>query len=340
MIARKQNVTLSDVAREVGVSRALAGKVLGSCAGNIRVSEETARLIRAAAERLHYQPNLSARVLSGQKSGLIGVLVDAQPPQVVFRTLAWIDQYAVRHGYRLLIGEAHNSIDSLYRHYSNFTQYNVDGVICLAHDYPGQEEKLQELFRNAGNIVFIEKPVLENASFVEIDRAAALEELVTLLLETRKRIGIILENPSYRSVRQREEGFCRALKKAGISETPLIYFLPTRRTAPDRLMLQTVEEFVLPERLDAVIAPNDLAASHLMRTLQRRGFRIPEEIAVAGYDNDPFAESLYPSLTTIEDNNELIGRYAVELLLEQLKTQNPVLKNMRVTPRIIRRESI
>ena len=87
MIARKQHVTLSDVAREVGVSRALVGKVLGSCSGNIRVSAETARMIREAAERLHYQPNLSARVLTGQKSGLIGVLIDAQPPAVTFPTL-------------------------------------------------------------------------------------------------------------------------------------------------------------------------------------------------------------------------------------------------------------
>ena len=65
MITRKKHVTLTDVAREVGVSRALVGKVLGSCSGNIRVSAETARIIREAAQRLHYQPNLSARALTG-----------------------------------------------------------------------------------------------------------------------------------------------------------------------------------------------------------------------------------------------------------------------------------
>ena len=317
MVARKTNVTLSDIASEVGVSRALVGKVLGGGSGNIRVSKETAQIIREAAQRLHYQPNLSARVLTGQRSQLIGVLIDAQPPQVTFRTLACIDRYAVKKGFRLLIGEAHDSIDSLYQHYSNFMQYNVDGVICLAHDYPGQEEKFRELFSNVDNIVYIEKPLLDNSRCVEVDRAAAMEELTTLLLRTRKRVGIIMEDPQYRSIRQRQGGYCRG-----------------------EMMEQVVEEFILPKQLDAVIAPNDLAASHIMRHLMRQGFRIPEDIAVAGYDNDPFSESLYPSLTTIDDNNDLIGKYAVTLLTEQLTAADSSPRSLRVTPRIIRRESI
>ena len=337
MLARKKKVTLSDVAGAVGVSRALVGKVLGGGNSNIRVSEETARMIREAAERLHYQPNLSARMLTGQSSHLIGILIDAQPPPVTFRTLAFIDKLAAENGYRLLIGEAHDSIDSLYHHYSNFMQYNVDGVICLAHDYPGQEEKLQELFLNAENIVFIEKTILPNVSCVEIDRPAAVEELTSLLLQTRKRVGIVLEDPVYRSVRQRKEGFCRAMEKAGVSE-PLIYFLPKPARSMEEWMCCAIEEFILPARLDAVIAPNDLAASYLMRNLQMRGRRIPS----AGFDNEPFSGSLYPSLTTIDDNNELIARYAFELLLEQLNGKTPAResKTVCVTPRIVRRESI
>lgn len=339
MIARKQHVTLSDVAREVGVSRALVGKVLGSCSGNIRVSAETARMIREAAERLHYQPNLSARVLTGQKSGLIGVLIDAQPPAVTFRTLAYIDQYATENGYRLLIGEAHDSIDSLYHHYSNFMQYNVDGVICMAHDYPGQEAKLRELFRNAENIVFVEKTILENVCCVEVDRVAAVEALTSLLLETRKRVGIVLENPVYRSVRQRQEGYHRALERAGREDASLVYYPADEETSLEETMRLAVEKFILPEKLDAVIAPNDLAASHIIRELWQRGIRIPEQIAVAGYDNDPFAESLYPSLTTIDDRNEEIGRHAVELLLELFSVKEPASRTIRVTPCVVRRES-
>ena len=340
MITRKKHVTLTDVAREVGVSRALVGKVLGSCSGNIRVSAETARIIREAAQRLHYQPNLSARALTGQKSGLIGVLIDAQPPAVTFRTLAFIDKYATENGYRLLIGEAHNSIDSLYHHYSNFMQYNVDGVICRAHDYPGQEEKLRELFRNTGNIVFIEKTILENVSCIEIDRVAAVEALAALLLETRKRVGIVLENPLYCSVRQRREGYYRALGRVGKEENGLTYYVPDAKISQEEMMVRVVEEFIVPEKLDAVIAPNDLAASHIMRNLLRRGIQIPKEIAVAGYDNEPFAKSLYPSLTTIDDRNEEVGRCAIQLLLELLSAKNPVPQAVRITPCVIRRESI
>ena len=107
-------------------------------------------------------------------------------------------------------------------------------------------------------------------------------------------------------------------------------------------MCCAIEEFNLPARLDELIAPNDLAASYLLRNLQKRGLQIPADIAVAGFDNDPFAGSLYPSLTTIDDNNELIARYAFELLLEQLTGKTPAResKTVCVTPRIVRRESI
>ena len=77
-----------------------------------------------------------------------------------------------------------------------------------------------------------------------------------------------------------------------------------------------------------------------MRALLKHNIRIPEKIAVAGFDNEPFAEALYPSLTSIDDNNERIGRAAVQLLLERLET-SPVSgpKSIRIVPRVIRRES-
>ena len=108
-------------------------------------------------------------------------------------------------------------------------------------------------------------------------------------------------------------------------------------------MHRAITEFVLPEQLDALIAPNDLAASYLMRELMRRGLRIPDDIAVAGFDNEPFSGSLNPSLTTIDDNNEEIGKYAFDLLLEQLnekKTSVHHKHSVCVVPRIVWRESI
>ena len=136
----------------------------------------------------------------------------------------------------------------------------------------------------------------------------------------------------------------RALENAGHGKMePLVYFMPQGNASLTLKVEQVMEEFVLPEQLDAVIAPNDLVASHLMRSLQQRGIRIPAEVAVAGFDNDSFSESLYPSLTTIDDNNDLIGKYAVDLLLEQVeqgRTPGKGARTAHVTPCIIRRESI
>lgn len=339
---KKRNVTLADIAREVGVSQALVGKVLGSCSGNIRVSKKTAAIIEETAKRLNYRPNLSARILSGQKSKLIGVLIDTQPPPVRFRTLAFLDKYAVANGYRILIGEAHDSIDCLYQHYQNFMQYNADGVICLAHDYPDQADRLRELFQNVNNIVFVEKPALENAVWVDVDREQATFELTSLLLEQRKRVGLIAQNPAYYSIRQRIDGYKRAFRNCGLEMDPsLIRVLQTEDKHLEQQMARVTEEFILPERLDAVIAPNDLCAAYVMRTLMKHNIRIPDQVAIAGFDNEPFAETLYPSLTSIDDNNEQIGKSAVQLLLDRIgSTSATEPKFIRVVPKVIRRESI
>lgn len=109
---------------------------------------------------------------------------------------------------------------------------------------------------------------------------------------------------------------------------------------PEAAMERVVEKFILPARLDAVIAPNDITAAYMMRALLARGVRIPDDVALVGTDNEPFSGALTPGLTTIDDNSELIARYAVEMLLEDPDADGPrVVKTVKVTPRVVVRES-
>ena len=142
---------------------------------------------------------------------------------------------------------------------------------------------------------------------MKIDRETGMMQAMRHLQETgRKRIGLWLSrNSNCYSYRQRIAGY----RKSNLGEEFLCHGLPLRCCIDE----------IRDKKLDAVIASNDSEAAQLARELMRRGIRIPEDVALIGHDNDDFSEFYYPSLSTIDQNDEAAGRKFFELLMEQLK---------------------
>ncbi len=123
-------VRLIDIAERAGVSLETVSAVLSGRGNSIRFSKEKAEKIRAIAREMNYIPNFSAKMLSGQSSHTLGVLIDSGDVAVRYEQLAAIDQAAERRGYRLLIAEAHANAEKLLLNHRTLLQYGVDGVIC------------------------------------------------------------------------------------------------------------------------------------------------------------------------------------------------------------------
>ena len=129
-----EKARLSDIAKLAGVSKAAAGKVLNGGRTQIRVSEETRQRILAAAKQLHYQPNMAASILAGGQSRIIGVMIDSRAADSQYRILAEIENEAGKHGYRLLIAQAHDDPEKILDSYHSLKQNGVDGIISFSHD--------------------------------------------------------------------------------------------------------------------------------------------------------------------------------------------------------------
>ena len=129
-------VRLADIAREVGVSIVTVAKVVNNTGGkNTRVSEKTAEKIRSCVKRMEYHPNMLARGLVGKSSDLIGVVLDSCAPPVYHERLSLMEKYAALHGYRFMIGQAHDDVEKLKSFAHTFQSYGAAGIICLAHAY-------------------------------------------------------------------------------------------------------------------------------------------------------------------------------------------------------------
>ncbi len=334
------NVTLIDIAREAGVCKATVVKVLSGGDTNIRVRPETAERIRAVAARLQYRPNLNARALTGRSMHLIGLLVDSVLSYSNIQILTTVERLAAQHGYRVMIAETHNDMAGLHESYQILLQHGVDGVISLAHDYPGEEATLQRCFANQPHLVFAGRPSFDECNYVDIRYDLGIRKAVEhLLARGCRRPGMLMENPIYGPVRLQEAGF-RALVPEADSRIRVIDSAdPGDDERHAAAMPAIVEEFILGQQLDAVVVTTDVFAVGLLSALAVRGLRVPGDVAVIGNNNERVCNFSMPRLTSIDENNVAVGTALWEMLMESVEGTGSGFRRREVIPQLAIRES-
>ncbi len=317
-------VRLIDIARKAGVSKITVAKVLHDTGGkNTRVSEATAGRVRKIAAKLNYRPNLAARQLAGQKSKIIGGIIDSLAPETVIKELSSIERMAADHGYRLMVGYSHGEFERISNYVNDFLGRGVDGVICLSHTYPEYGNKVAELFKPFKHCVFVEPPIGDVPfPFVTSDYAAA-GYLVTqhLLSLGYRRIAIIQDGSRNQSVMQEFSGYLQAMKEANIvADRSLIWQTdePLESNLPN--MHRCLKD-LLPGKPQGIIVGNDGRALWLIRALAELGMKVPEDMAVVSTDRWEIGSACLPSITSVDLRPGDVARQAANILMEEL--ENP-----------------
>ena len=332
-------IRLTDIAREAGVCRATVVKVLSGGNNNIRVKPQTAERIKEVARRLNYRPNLNARALTGRGPQLIGVLIDSMAPPSGWRQLAAIERTAVFHHYRLMTAMAHDDLDKLHESYQVFQQYNVDGGISLAHEYPGEEEKLRNYFGDVGKMVFIGRPAIPGAVYVMFDYADAMRRV---LAEVRRsgyrRPGLLIEVGEYASSRLRRKAF-----QEYHPEPERIFLMPPidRADAGEThaCLARAVRDLIMPQQLDCLLLNNELWAIRILNLLAARGLRIPDDIGIFCTSGSELGNYTDPALSSIRDVCDEIGSAAANLLLDWLSRGQAPQPQLITTDLLVRASS-
>ena len=310
---RQQNgkVRLADIAAEVGVSVMSVASVVNSAGKNsVKVSEATARRILEACKRLNYQPNMNARALRGTPLKLIGVVSE-------------LERVTAAEGYLLLVAQAHDNIEQLYKAYQVLLQHGVSGVICLSHDYPDGHGELEKYFGDAEKIVFLADPGLEGQPFVALDRITAVSAAVSAMRENGSdRIGLCIADDNLNYSVAVVEGYRKGL--ACLPEYIYRYTPPfCDAAAIERLMRGVIDGFILPNGLNGIIGMNDYCIAALLQQLTGRGIRVPGEIQLCGYDNELFCNFTVPALSSISGNIRGRADALLRTLLELLEGKKP-----------------
>jgi LacI family transcriptional regulator len=303
-------VKLQDVAEAASVSPMTVSRVLNGVAG---ASAATRARVMAEVQRLGYRPNALARGLKGRISNTIALLVPDIANPFFPEIIRGAEDQARVEGNTLILCNVGEDLVREAELLGMLEGRRVDGVIVCSARLP--DETLFPLIRRHGAAVLVNRDAPHVlAGTVQIDyRDGAAKAATHLVARGCRRIGIIAGPQSYRSGAARVEGALFALAAAGLEPAGIWH------AAPDVSGGQAAVSGAGAElaRVDGLICYNDLMAVGAMMGLHAMGRRVPDDVAVVGFDDIQLASLMTPSLTSVRVDKYAIGRAAMRMLLDR-----------------------
>ncbi len=316
--------TIRDVARESSVSIATVSRVFNN---SPLVSDGTRRRVMVAAERLGYWPNGIARSLITSRTHAIGVLLPDLHGEFFSEVIHGIDVAARGAGLHLLVSRAsstHSELESALRSMRG----RVDALVIMAPD-PEASASLRQFAGHVPTVLLHSGAVRPEWDVLNIANRDGARDLVRHLVAVgHRRIATITGPAGNLDACQRLAGYHAALEEAGLApshEVPGDFTEPSGYAAGRALLERS-------PRPTAVFVGNDHMAIGVMGALHDAGVRVPSDLAVAGFDDIPMARYLTPPLTTVHVDLNRMGQRAVQMLLEQKRSDDRPLPRQEVLP--------
>lgn len=306
-------MTLTDVAERAGVSVATASKALNT--GN-EVAAETRRRVLRAADELSFRPNALARGLISGRTGAVGLLTDELGGRFAIPVLLGIENALGSGDMSVLLCDARGDAIRRQHYIRALLARQVDGFIVLGNT----NDTCPSITADLGvPVVYVygESTDPADLSIVADDRSGAKLAMEHLTSLGRRRIGHITGEETYRAARERAAGVAEVLDQAGL---PLVGGVPLYGEWTRRWGRHAARTLIgaHPE-LDAIFCGSDQVANGVVEAILELGRRIPEDIAVVGYDNwEVFSADCRPPLTTVDLNLQQLGATAATYLVDAM----------------------
>jgi LacI family transcriptional regulator len=329
MTPKSRPPTIADVARHAEVSIATVSRVLN---GTTPVQPEKADRVRLAMEELQFVPHQAARVLASKRTNTIGLLLPEISGAFFSPMLKGIEAAAHEAGYDLLV----HATQQLQTTRRRLGEHNTDGLLIFTHSLaPVELYRLHNI--NFPIVLLHQTPPDElNIPVITIENKEGAAMLVDHLIERHGRRRIIyLRGPQgHEDSVWRERGYREALEAHNIPFDP---GLIASGGFDDEEAFSSIQQLLLDGRdFDAVFAGDDDAAIGAMRALKLAGRLVPQEVAVVGFDDVPFARYLSPALTTVRAPIEEVGREAVRQLSRLMNGEQAEALTLMRTELVIR----
>ncbi len=332
----RSGARLSDIAEKTGYSKNTVSLALRD---SPRIPEATRLLIRQAARDLNYLPNHVAKSLANRETKTIGLILADIANPILTETSKAIEKALAKLGYGTLFATSNNTLVEEIAAVDMFMSRQVDGLLI----YPARAHRdyrhLLDLRRAQFPVVMMIPGEPVGVDMVSVDERLGTFKAVSHLIDLgHRQIGTI-DGSDPKGNRQKFDGYLDALAQANITFDPDWQVEPVGFTpssgywAMDTLMSRS--------KATAVFAANDYIAMGAVRWCQKRGLRIPEDVALIGFDNLEIGEFMAPPLSSVSFETDVVVRMAIERLQDLIRSRG-ALPEPRVTlvePQLVIRDS-
>lgn len=329
-----QRVGLVDVARESGVSRSTVSRVLS---GATNVSPAAAHAVRAAAKKLGYTPDPSARALRGGSTGCVGMVVPEIGNPYFAELVEAIEGALQLNGIELMICDSRSAVEHETSRIESLVAHKVDGIVVVAVDHLTSRPAIERVSRTIPVVQVDRRIDGFRADFVGVDNTAGIHLVLHHLIDAGARSVVFVSGDDSTSTGRARLGAFNSL----VADVPALQhrysvlgeftFEFGRKAAAD-----IIARTPLP---DAIACGSDVLALGIVRHLLDEGYSIPDDVMVTGFDGIRFMELTNPSLTTVRQPVAEIAGEAVRLLLQRMRGDESAAHSSHIAPALAIRHS-
>ncbi|MBQ6433967.1 MAG: LacI family DNA-binding transcriptional regulator [Bacteroidaceae bacterium] len=317
-MSEKANITMKDIAREMGVSVATVSRALQD---SPRISAEQRERIQAYAREHNFIPNAVAESLRRSRVApqkIIGVIVPQIAHYYFSTILSGMEEEASARGYSMIVAQSDEQYEREVKICESFLGHRVCGVIVSQAKDTLRYDHFQKLLDNEMPIVFYDRICTGlNTSRVVVDDYQGAFTAVSHLIETGcRRIAFYGSDMHLEISKNRYNGYRDALLKGGLTPEADMRFECDNRAKAEEI---TPELLQRPDRPDAIFAVNDDTAIGILYTAKRLGLHVPDDLSICGFTNGERAIACDPMLTTVEQRGHRVGIEAVDILLDHVE---------------------
>lgn len=327
--------TIDDVAKYAQVSRATVSRVLNN---NPTVDADMRARVMDAIQALGYQPNRAARRLRAQSSSVVGLIIsDIQNPYFL-SVIRGVEDAAYAEKMSLILCNSDED-PAKERMYLNVMQAEQVAGLIIVPAHSGNGQDLNELRQAGIPIILLDRVVKHvDVDAIKVDNEHGAFEAVTHLIDLGyRRIATIAGSRHLTTGRERYQGYRSALEAADIPlNEKWVKFGNFKTETGYDLARELMQD---PEPPDAIFVANNLMSLGALRAFREQSIRVPEDVAIVGFDDLPWSGELYAPLTAVSQPTYELGKEAVNLLLGRLANPDSPVRTVVLQPRLIIRES-
>ncbi len=328
-------VTLKDIAERAGVTSATVSMVINN---KPNISENTRKKVLKIAKELNYYPNVIARGLATKKSNSIGVIVPNLASSFVVRVLQGIKSTNRDIEYTVQLFDTVGQKETETQLFQRLArERRIDGVILISSTVT--DEELNVFGEESVPSIVVARHCEHLDSVYVNNELGATDATDYLIGKGHTRIACVITEKNGVPTQERLEGYRKSLGQHGIAFREELVF-----TVDDDTMSNGIEVFhrihELQPKVTAVFVPaGDMVAIGLIKEAKKKGVKVPDELAVVGFDDIPAAEVIEPSLTTVRQPKLEMGDYAINMIVDKIEGRETGVKHKELPTKFIIRES-